>query len=200
MSAVMGGYNSGKESPAMQGNTKAPINELSDAVLDDLISQVSKLACTYLELTGRPLPVDGELGELYARRRLGIDLYQHNVDGADGFERNGTGGFEVQIKTISPSRTRRKRKRIVRVKRKAKWSKLAIVSLGADYQCDGVAMATKQGLKDAFKANGGNFGKKTKPKPVSLDMLQKAALLDSARQTAAAGFVAVGNDAPVSSG
>ncbi len=162
----------------MQGTTKAPINDLPASDINDLIVKIVNLARTYLEKTGRPLPIDGELGELYAKAQLGIDLYEHNVHGADGFQRASHGGDEVQVKTISPHRTRQKRKNIVHVKYKGKWSKLAIISIGKDYSCAGTAIATKRGLKEAFKKNGGTFDKRAKAKPVSLAMLKKAEELD----------------------
>ena len=66
----------------------------------DLLERLIVNAKEYLEFTGRHLPIYGELGELYAARRFGIERHAPNAQGSDG----RMGDTFVEIKTITPAK------------------------------------------------------------------------------------------------
>ena len=64
----------------------------------DLFDTLVDIALEYREVTGRYLPLFGELGELYAEIKYGIRRHQPGAAGSDG----RLGNDFVEVKTISP--------------------------------------------------------------------------------------------------
>ena len=93
-----------------------------------MLERLIKVAKDYLDLTGRHLPVYGEIGELYAERRFGITRHQPRAQGSDGRLDDDF----VEIKTISPE----KQKAAVQVKRAGNFSKLCLVKIDEDFRID----------------------------------------------------------------
>lgn len=93
-----------------------------------MLERLIKTAKDYLDLTGRHLPVYGEIGELYAERRFGITRHQARAQGSDGRLDDDF----VEIKTISPE----KRKTSVQVKRAGHFNKLCLVKIDEDFRID----------------------------------------------------------------
>ena len=91
-------------------------------LLDDLVETASN----YFEVTGRHLPIFGELGELYGEAKYGIKRHKPNAPGSDG----RMGNDFVEIKTISPVKSND----IVMVKRAGNFNKLLIVKISADFR------------------------------------------------------------------
>ena len=92
----------------------------------ELLDELVDTARNYLEVTGRHLPIFGELGELYGEAKYGIKRHKPNTQGSDG----KMGKDFVEIKTISPL----KNKDTVLVKRAGNFNKLLIVKISADFQ------------------------------------------------------------------
>ena len=94
-----------------------------------LVEDLIVAAKDYLEETGRHLPIYGELGELYAAKRFGIELHENpKVQGSDGRHGNAL----VEIKTISPLRDSRH----IKVKKSGNFGYLVIVKIDADFRID----------------------------------------------------------------
>ncbi|TRY29767.1 hypothetical protein [Aliiglaciecola sp. M165] len=91
-------------------------------LLDDLI----RTAQNYLELTGRHLPIYGELGELYGEAKYGIKRHKPFTQGSDG----KLGKDFVEIKTISPHKS----DNTVLVKRAGNFNRLLIVKISVDFK------------------------------------------------------------------
>ena len=92
----------------------------------ELLSELVETAKNYLEVTGRHLPIFGELGELYGEAKYGIKRHKPNTPGSDG----RMGNDFVEIKTISPI----KNNDIVLVKRAGNFNKLLIVKITSDFK------------------------------------------------------------------
>jgi hypothetical protein len=79
------------------------------------------VAAEYRDITGRYLPVFGELGELFAEITFGIKRHKPRNQGSDG----RLGNDYIEIKTITPEMKNEK----VSVKRKDNFNKLLVVKL-----------------------------------------------------------------------
>lgn len=104
------------------GEPKNPTNLQLWELLDELV----ETARNYLKVTGRHLPIYGELGELYGEARYGIKRHKPFTQGSDG----KLGNDFVEIKTISPF----KLGDTVSVKRTGNFSKLLIVKISEDFE------------------------------------------------------------------
>lgn len=85
-------------------------------------------AMEYLDDKMRYLPIYGEIGELYAERRFGMERSAPGQQGSDGRIEN----LLVEVKTISPM-SRHSR---VRVKRSGNFGALILVKIDADHRID----------------------------------------------------------------
>ncbi len=107
----------------------------------EMFERLVELATDYKELTGRYLPLFGELGELYAEIRFGIKRHRPMACGSDG----KLGNDFVEVKTITPD------KRVnneVRVKRAGNFSKLVVVRISANFDFDARMMERRALKKD----------------------------------------------------
>ncbi len=92
----------------------------------ELLGELIESAKTYLSVTGRHLPIYGELGELYGEAKYGVKRNKPNAPGSDG----KIGNDFVEIKTISPHKS----KDLVSVKRAGNFNKLLIVKITEDFK------------------------------------------------------------------
>jgi hypothetical protein len=91
----------------------------------DIFEHLIEVAVEYKEVTGRYLPLWGELGELYAEIKFGIKRHRPMAQGSDG----KLGNDFVEVKTISPE----KRGEKVHVKRAGNFSKLVVVKITENF-------------------------------------------------------------------
>ena len=91
-------------------------------VFEELVEAAAK----YKRLTGRHLPILGELGELFAEIMLGLRRHDPMAEGSDGT----IGGELVEVKTITPDKTND----TVRVKRAGNFVNLIVVKITDDFQ------------------------------------------------------------------
>ena len=96
--------------------------------LIEMFDHLVEVSVEYRQLTGRFLPLFGELGELYAEIRFGIKRHRPMSQGSDG----KLGNDFVEIKTISPM----KRASKVKVKRAGHFSKLCVVRITEECEFD----------------------------------------------------------------
>jgi hypothetical protein len=116
------------ESDGWESDNK-PLEETpspSTLQLWELLDDVVIMAKKYLQITGRHLPVYGELGELYGETKYGIKRHKPNTPGSDG----RMGNDFVEIKTISPIKSND----TVLVKRAGNFNKLLIVRIDKEFR------------------------------------------------------------------
>ena len=111
-------------------------SQLEEHTEGGLLEELIVVAKEYYEDTGRHLPIYGELGELYAERRFGIERHEPHTQGSDG----RIGNMLVEIKTISPIKQSNK----VRVKRLGNFGALVIVKIDADFRIDAKLIKRKR--------------------------------------------------------
>ena len=98
---------------------------LDDIRLADIFERFVEVAVDYKKATGRFLQIWGELGELYAQVKFGVNLHRPHAQGSDGT----LGNDFVEVKTISPEKT----KSTVTVSRKGNFSKLLVVKIDDEF-------------------------------------------------------------------
>lgn len=103
--------------------------EVEDIRLAEIFERFVEVAVDYKKATGRFLQIWGELGELYAQVKFGVNLHRPHVQGSDG----KLGNDFVEVKTISPEKT----KSTVTVSRKGNFSKLLVVKIDDKFNFEG---------------------------------------------------------------
>ena len=83
-------------------------------------------AIRYKEITGRYLPIFGELGEIFAEITFGINRHKPRTQGSDG----RLGNDFIEIKTITPE----KKNDQVSVKRQGNFNKLLAIKINEDFE------------------------------------------------------------------
>lgn len=104
----------------------------------EIFDRLVDVATEYKIVTGRYLPLWGELGELYAEIKFGIKRHRPMAQGSDG----KLGNDFVEVKTISPE----KRAGKVQVKRSGNFSKLLVVKITEDFEFE-AKMINRHALK-----------------------------------------------------
>ena len=64
----------------------------------DILTEVRALAVEYYQLTGKPLGVTGEIGEVEAAEKMGLELGAVRTDGYDAIRHDGSNRL-IQIKS-----------------------------------------------------------------------------------------------------
>lgn len=125
-----------------------PTHRASTLSMYEMFDSLCQSARDYFELTGRHLPIYGELGEIYAELKYGLKRFDPNHPGADG----KIGDDYVEVKTISPHKSIDQ----VHVKRRGNFNKLLIVKISSDLKFKGVLIDRKSlstAGKDYLKEN-----------------------------------------------
>ena len=110
-------------------------DQLVDPELHSLFESLVDNAKNYHEITGRYLQIWGELGELYAEVKHGIQRHKPHTKGSDG----KLGNDFVEVKTISPEKSKKQ----VQVKRAGNFNKLLVVKITEDFQFESRLIARK---------------------------------------------------------
>lgn len=98
----------------------------ADPDLVNIFEELVYNAVCYKQVTGRYLPIFGELGELFAEITFGIKRHKPRTQGSDG----RLGNDFIEIKTITPE----KKKDKVSVKRQGNFNKLLVVKINDQFE------------------------------------------------------------------
>ncbi len=113
-----------------------PKEKAATLAMYEMFASLVESARSYFELTGRHLPIYGELGELYAELHHGLERFEPNHAGADG----RIGVDFVEVKTISPHKGMDR----VQVKKAGNFNKLQIVKISSDLKFKSVLLDRKK--------------------------------------------------------
>lgn len=111
--------------------------------LIQVFEELVDLAKNYKLITGRYLPVFGELGELFAEITFGIIRHKPRTQGSDG----RLGNDFVEVKTITPEKKSEK----VSVKRQGNFNKLLVVKINENYDFEARMLDRKSMSKHSGK-------------------------------------------------
>jgi hypothetical protein len=98
----------------------------ADIYVIEVFENLIAAAQAYKEATGRYLQIWGELGELYAEIKFGLQRHAPGTQGSDGRIANDW----VEVKTISPEKTKQK----IQVKRSGNFNKLLVIRISEDFE------------------------------------------------------------------
>jgi len=111
--------------------------------LIQIFEELVDSAESYKQITGRYLPIFGELGELFAEITFGIKRHKPRTQGSDG----RLGNDFVEIKTITPEKKNEK----VVVKRKGNFNKLLVVKISEEFEFEARMLDRKNMSKGSGK-------------------------------------------------
>lgn len=111
--------------------------------LIQIFEELVDLAKNYKLVTGRYLPIFGELGELFAEITFGIIRHKPRTQGSDG----RLGNDFVEVKTITPEKKSEK----VSVKRQGNFNKLLVVKINENYDFEARMLDRKSISKHSGK-------------------------------------------------
>ena len=136
-------YIDGDDEAEIDDDFSSPDADPSTLELWELLGELVETAKNYCEVTGRHLPIFGELGELYGEIKYGIKRHKPNTPGSDG----RMGNDFVEIKTISPV----KNNNTVMVKRAGNFNKLLIVKISENFRFESKMVDRKSLRKGSGK-------------------------------------------------
>ena len=97
----------------------------------EVLTQVALLASEYYELTGKPLGVTGEVGEVLAAQLLDLDLCPPRTSGYDATSRDGLRRFQIKTRMVRPGS---RGGRVSQIKTQSVFDAVLLVLLSPGYQ------------------------------------------------------------------
>lgn len=119
--------------------------------LSDLVDRIRTAAVEYRQLTGRPLGVTGEIGEIEAARLLGCDLAPVRSPGFDAVD---CAGRKLQIKTRCYGADAKPGQRLGSIKLDTEWDAVLLVLLDLDLRPTAIWEAERPAVIQALTAPG----------------------------------------------
>ena len=119
----------------------------------EIMGEVKALAKEYYALTGKPLGVAGEVGEVEAAKLLGMKLADARKPGYDAIKRVGNKQIKVQIKTrrLAPGS---KNDRLGKIDKEKPCDTVMLVLLNENYDVTEIREAVWRNVKDALEKPG----------------------------------------------
>ena len=105
--------------------------DLSTLDLDSTIEVAKAAARRYRELTGKPLGITGEVGEVLAARLLGLKLADARQAGYDAV---GSDGRRVQIKSRCILPNAKPGQRLGSIRLDHEWDTVALILMDQDFE------------------------------------------------------------------
>ncbi len=115
----------------------------ADLMLIRIFEELVDVAEQYHDVTGRYLPVFGELGEIFAEITFGIKRHKPRAQGSDGRLENDF----IEIKTITPEKISAK----VKVKRQGNFNKLLVIKIDEYFNFEAKILDRKNMSKGSGK-------------------------------------------------
>tara|TARA_R100001143_G_scaffold55705_1_gene51863 strand:+ start:528 stop:1016 length:489 start_codon:yes stop_codon:yes gene_type:complete len=108
-------------------------------IFEDLVLSAKE----YWEQTSRYLQIWGELGELYAEIKYGLERHKPNAPGSDG----RIGNDWIEVKTISPEKSDEK----IQIKRAGNFNKILMIKIDEDFNFESKLISRKELKKGTGK-------------------------------------------------
>ncbi len=118
---------------------------------EELVERIRSAAIEYRQLTGRPLGVTGEIGEIEAARLLGCQLAPVRSPGFDAID---PAGRKLQIKTRCYGTDAKPGQRLGSIKLDTEWDAVLLVLLDADLRPTAIWEADREPIREALTAPG----------------------------------------------
>ena len=119
----------------------------------DILAKVRALAVEYYQLTGKPLGVTGEIGEVEAAEKMGLELGTARTDGYDAIRHDGP-YRRVQIKSRWRRDGVRPHDRVATINISKEFDSVMLVLMMGDYEVYEIWEAGRQAVIDRLTAPG----------------------------------------------
>lgn len=120
--------------------------------LGSVLERARAVAIDYYRLTGRPLGITGELGEIEAARLLGLTLAPAREAGFDAIDAAGH-RYQVKARWLTDE-ANRKSQRVGGIKLTHPWDSVLLVILDKDFRAVGIWAAGREAITAALGAPG----------------------------------------------
>jgi len=117
-----------------------------------IAAEAKRLAIEYRKLTGRPLGITGEIGEIEATQLLGLKLAEVRQAGYDAFE--PATGAKYQIKTRCSLEGTSAGQRVGGIKLENDWDKVLLILLDQNFEPLTIHQASREAVTEALRAPG----------------------------------------------
>jgi hypothetical protein len=121
------------------------------STLDGTIKAARAAAKRYRELTGKPLGITGEVGELLAARLLGLELA---VARQAGYDAIGSDGRRVQIKSRCILPNAKPGQRLGSIRLDHEWDSVALILMDQDFEPLAVYEASRRAIEQELRRPG----------------------------------------------
>ena len=119
----------------------------------NILAEVRGLAVEYYQLTGKPLGITGEIGEVEAAEKMGLELETARTDGYDAIRRDGPYRL-IQIKSRWRHEGVRPHDRVSKINISKKFDSVMLVLMRGDYEVYEIWEAGRQAVIDRLTAPG----------------------------------------------
>lgn len=121
------------------------------STLESTIAAATAVAKRYRELTGKPLGITGEVGELHAARLLGLKLATARQAGYDAI---GPDGRRVQIKSRCVMLGSGPGQRLGSIRLSHEWDTVALVLMDQDFEPQAIYEAPRDPVEREIRRPG----------------------------------------------
>ena len=118
-----------------------------------IVEQVKPLAAQYYHLTGKPLGITGEIGEIEVARLLGLKLAKARTPGYDAMDRCGCRRYQVKSRSLS-AEARKKSQMIGTMYRLDQCDAVLLAILDENFEVLGIWEAGRAAVKAALDEKG----------------------------------------------
>lgn len=126
-------------------------NTIEGADLSQTIEAAIAVAKRYRELTGKPLGITGEVGELLAAELLGFRLAGARQQGYDAVSPDG---LRVQIKARCLQPDRDRSPRMPAIKMEHEWDTVALILMNESFEPQAIYEASRDAVEKALEEPG----------------------------------------------
>lgn len=133
-------------------NTETNEQHRTQEDLGSVLERARAVAIDYYRLTGRPLGITGELGEIEAARLLGLTLAPAREAGFDAIDAAGH-RYQVKARWLT-NEANRKSQRVGGIKLTHPWDSVLLVILDKDFRAVGIWAAGREAITAALGAPG----------------------------------------------
>lgn len=123
---------------------------MSVYAVDKLMAEARRLAAEYRRMTGKTLPISGELAANDAIRLLGLEAAAEQGLGYDARRSGGPGAERLQIKARVVFDELKSSHRIGELKLDREWDAVLLVLLDADYETYAIYEAGRAAIEAAL--------------------------------------------------
>ncbi|MBN1611388.1 MAG: hypothetical protein JW940_32440 [Polyangiaceae bacterium] len=126
-------------------------DQLDLSTLESTLAAAAAVAKRYRELTGKPLGITGEVGELHAARLLDLELATARQAGYDAV---GPDGRRVQIKSRCVLAESRPGQRLGSIRLDHEWDTVVLVLMDQDFEPQAIYEAPRPAVERELRHPG----------------------------------------------